>query len=292
MFKTRKKMYIGITLLIISITLSGCGTAPEGVSATIDMILIPAGEFEMGQDADLGLSICQELYEPYGDNDCNINTYEDEEPVHIVWLDDYYIDKYEITTADYQVCVEAEVCYLPKKTRSKYREDYYGNPEFANYPVIFVSWFDAQTYCDWRGARLPTEAEWEKAARGTDGRIYPWGNSFDGELGNFYDRGYEYDDGYTDTAPVGTYPEGASPYDVMDLAGNVWEWVADWYGYRYFSSSPKENPQGPATGSERVLKGGSWYKEGNYDVSTSDRMGWFPDYKYDYIGFRCSSSSP
>jgi len=283
---------IALVLLVIAITLSGCGSI-SGQEVTIDMVLIPAGKFEMGGDAGQAFSLCQILYEPYITLfECKLNEFEDEEPVHIVYLDEYNIDKYEITNADYQVCVEDEVCDPPKSTNSYTRDDYYENPEFENYPVIFVNWYDAQTYCEWRGARLPTEAEWEKAARGTDGRIYPWGDTFDGTLGNFCDRDYEYDDGFEDTAPVGSYPDGASPYGVMDMAGNVQEWVADWYGYRYYSESPKENPQGESTGSMRGNKGGSFKCEGTYSVRAFDRLGWFPEHKYDRLGFRCAASSP
>lgn len=291
MLKQKSKWFIALILLVIVITLSGCGSTP-GQEVTIDMILIPAGDFEMGEDADLGLATCQELYEPYGDRECKHTDFEDEEPIHTVSLDGYYIDKYEVTNADYLSCVEEGVCDPPKKINSYTRKEYYGNPEFDDYPVIYVSWFDAQAYCEWRGLRLPTEAEWEKAARGTDGHIYPWGDNFAGDAGNFCDRDYGYNDGYGDTSPVGSYPAGVSPYGVMDMAGNVTEWVADRYGDDYFVNSPSENPQGPTKGCCRVLKGGTWKCDGVYCVRTADRVWWFPDYKYDFIGFRCATSSP
>lgn len=320
LIKPRMETSIGIIIFIIAIVLSGCDSTPEPdavissltntpnttdspsdtqfppkLSVTIDMILIPAGEFEMGQNPDTGLEECQKLFEPWPNREgkkCKRNGFEDEEPVHLVYLDDYYIDKFEVTTADYQLCVEVGACDPPKSSSTYSHEDYYRNPKFADYPVVYISWFDAKSFCEWRGSRLPTEAEWEKSARGTDGRIYPWGNSFDGSIGNFCDRDYEFIDGFKDNSPVGYYPEGTSPYGVMDLAGNAWEWVADWYGFNYFSSSPGENPQGPPDGSQRVLKGGTRRCEGFYDVRAADRIGWFPEFKYDYIGFRCAVSSP
>jgi formylglycine-generating enzyme required for sulfatase activity len=281
------KLFLGIPLLIMSLLSAGCTP-----SIYKDMILIEAGEFEMGGEADLGLSTCLERYQSYGDLECKLSDYEDEEPVHTVYLDGYYIDKYEVTNAAYQVCVEEGVCDPPKQAISRTRQKYFGNPDYDDFPVIYVSWFDAQTFCEWRDARLPTEAEWEKAARGTDGRVYPWGDGYDGEAGNFCNRDDGYHDGYEDTAPVGSYQKGASPYGVMDMAGNVSEWVADIYAEDYFITSPAENPLGPSEGCCRVLKGGTWKCEGTYCVRTADRVWWFPDYKYDFIGFRCAATPP
>jgi formylglycine-generating enzyme required for sulfatase activity len=292
MCKRNVKCLIFLGILAFSLLLSGCGSAPAGKdSVTIDMIHIPAGEFEMGQDADIGFESCQLIYEPYGRTKCKPDWFEDEEPVHTVYLDDFYIDKFEITNADYQVCVENGICDPPNKTSSRHREEYFGNPEFADYPVIYVDWFKAQTYCEWRGARLPTEAEWEKAARGTDGRTYPWGNEYNGDLGNFCDRDDGFNDGYDDTAPVGSYPGGASPYGVLDLGGNVWEWVYDVYGDDYFATFPEENPQGPSAGSTRVFKGGTWYCELGYIGRAAERGGVFPDKEWNMLGFRCASST-
>ncbi len=317
MIKLGSKWLITIGLFAIVIALSGCGTTPEGetattattntpvptdspsdsalpptFSATIDMILIPAGEFEMGGDADQAFTICQEIFDPYSYiGKCKSSWFEDEEPIHTVYLDDYYIDKFEVTNADYQVCVEDGECNLPDKTYSSTREEYFGNPEYADYPVIYVNWHNAQTYCAWRGARLPTEAEWEKAARGTDGRIYPWGSNFDGRLGNFCGPKGENIDGHTDTVPVGSYPEGASPYGVLDMSGNVFEWTSDWYGYNYYKDSPSKNPTGPAKGSQRVMRGSNFEFKYVFSVHITERFGQFPDYTYDYDGFRCATSS-
>jgi serine/threonine protein kinase len=195
----------------------------------VEMVLAPAGAFEMGsRNGDF-----------------------DESPVHTVRLDDYYIDKYEVTNELYARCVQAGECQPPSSSSSYTHDSYYGNPEFDDYPVIWVDWQQAQTFCQWRGARLPSEAEWEKAARGTHGRTYPWGEGFDCTKAN-------YGGCSGDTEQVGAFPDGASPYGALDMAGNVWEWVADWYDDNYYSISPSENPAGPASGQYRVLRGGSW----------------------------------
>ncbi|MEM7344857.1 MAG: SUMF1/EgtB/PvdO family nonheme iron enzyme, partial [Chloroflexota bacterium] len=206
------------------------------------MVVIPGGPFEMGSDAD-----------PL------------EQPIHTVTLDEFQIDQFEVTNARYALCVEAAVCDPPADVSSSTLENYFDNPEYGEYPVIYVNWNQAKRYCEWREGRLPTEAEWEKAARGTDERTYPWGDDFDGTRLNFCDTNCpyglindEFDDGHSDTAPVGSYPEGVSPYEVHDMAGNVWEWVHDGLGERYYASSPAENPPGPANAAWKIIRGGSW----------------------------------
>jgi formylglycine-generating enzyme required for sulfatase activity len=204
---------------------------------TAEEILIPAGSFQMGCDSSNPAESCNSW----------------EQPLHTVTLSTYTIDKYEVTNARYQACVTAGGCTVPGSVDSSKRSPYYGTSTYADYPVLNVDWFQANAFCAWAGKRLPTEAEWEKAARGSsDTRKYPWGNSApDCTKTN-------YDSCVGDTSRVGSYPSGASPYGVMDMAGNVDEWVQDWYDSSYYSVSPSNNPQGPETGTYRVLRGGSW----------------------------------
>ena len=257
------------------------------------MVLIPAGEFQMGGGADDSLAECQKLYTS---GDCEPTWFERQEPEHSVYLDDFYIDLYEVTNAQYAECMAVGDCDPPTEPGSRTRDNYFLNPTYADYPVIYVTWPMAQAYCEWRGARLPTEAEWEKAARGADGRLYPWGNEFDGDLANFCDQNCDYDwvndaydDGYADTASVGSYPEGAGPYGLFDMAGNVWEWVADWISEDYYADSPLKNPFGPESGEYRVLRGGAWSGIGSY--LRGDFRSWEdPTDDDDNIGFRCARS--
>ncbi len=240
-----------------------------------EMVLIPAGEFTMGRSAQDEFTSCQEL-----NQDCQLSAFMDEEPVHQVYLDAFSIDKTEVTNALYKACEDQGVCDPPQESNSNTQSSYYGNSEFDHYPVVYVSWDQAKTYCEWRGARLLTEAEWEKAARGTDGRTYPWGENIDESFANF-----NYD--VSDTTAVGNYEKGKSPYGVYDMAGNVWEWVADWYSATYYGKSPTENPPGPVSGDMRVLRGGSWGLVG-FSVSTSYRYARDPIDTSPDLGFRCA----
>ena len=281
-----------LNILLIAVLLASCGPSAEQMTATseaaiaqtqtaaptltpepiftpeptavpseitdskgVEMVLVPEGEFTMGS------------------NDGDV----DEKPVHQVFLNAYYIDKYEVTNTLYKACVDVRVCDRPTDT------SVYPTSQYAQHPVVYVSWDMANEYCEWRGARLPTEAEWEKAARGTDGRTYPWGEDVDSTFAN-------YGENVNDTTTVGDYPDGISPYGAYDMAGNVFEWVADWYDENYYTSSPESNPIGPDSGDYRVLRGGSWgIYYGNYLRSAGRVRGYPTDISED-LGFRCSRS--
>ncbi len=243
-------------------TVLGIGSTMTGKDG-MTLLYVLAGEFTMGS------------------SDSNVGNIGDE-PVHKVDLDAFWIDKTEVTNAMYAQCVADGVCNDPINKSSSTHSTYYGNPAFDNYPVIYVDWNMAKTYCEWAGRRLPTEAEWEKAARGTDGRKYPWGN-------NLPDKNLLNNNG-TDTTEVDKYSAGASPYGVLNMAGNVVEWVADWYSDTYYASSPISNPMGPSSGQYRVLRGGSWLSDNNY-VRSADRSAFIPTESSYVTGFRCAVSA-
>ncbi|WP_374687593.1 SUMF1/EgtB/PvdO family nonheme iron enzyme, partial [Promineifilum sp.] len=241
------------------------------------MIYVPGGIFSIGDDA---------------------SEENDEKPARIVHIDSFFIDETEVTNAAYAQCVAAEACPRPDRAGATYYQAYYGNPDFDDYPVINVSWYDAAAFCEWRGARLPTEAEWEFAASFDPIEQvkyrFPWGDSFDGNRLNFCDvncqredRGGEWDDGYRDTAPAGSYPDGRSPTGVYDMMGNVMEWVGDWYDFDYYEEIADTNPMGPVEGQYKSLRGGSWLSPPD-DLGVIVRDNFDPTVSQANLGFRCA----
>ena len=251
------------------------------------MLYIPAGTFQMGStEAEItdAIDLCQQHY-----NICNRWYYERESPQHPVPLDGFWIDRTEITNAQYRQCVETGICTEP--STCKKGQATYTDADKNDHPVVCVNWEEAQTYCQWTGARLPTEAEWEYAFRGGTGSIYPWGDEFDGSRLNYCDANCSeshadnpFDDGYPQTAPAGTYPQGASWSGVLDMGGNVSEWVSDWFGD--YSPGAESNPDGPPTGSEKMVKGCSWFFHPTYCRGAA-RASVDPGTRLDYLGFRC-----
>ncbi|MEK6752855.1 MAG: SUMF1/EgtB/PvdO family nonheme iron enzyme [Chloroflexota bacterium] len=255
------------TATIIPTPTLGIGSIMNSEKDGATLVYVPEGEFLMGS------------------KDTDSPSYDDEKPQHSVTLDAFWIDQTEVTNAMYAICVLDDECDQPSSISSSTRNSYFGNSEFDGYPVINVSWEDAKTYCLWADRRLPTEAEWEKAARGTDARIYPWGNDTPNST-----LLLNYNQNVGDTTAVGNYQSGASLYGAYDMAGNVWEWVNDWYNETYYQDTISSNPLGPDSGQYRVLRGGSW-SNNNDDVRSANRYWSDPAYTDDYvIGFRCSRS--
>ena len=228
----------------------------------------------------------------------------DEKPMHKVYLDAYYISKYEVTNAEYYEFWKHQLkTASPQQTPPHTPENFthlsqIGDwparaKQFPNHPVVGVSWHDANAYAIWKGMRLPTEAEWEKAARGYTNRTWPWGNALEPYANTAAD-----DDGYENRlAPVGSFPKGKSYYGAMDMAGNVWEWTADWYSDVYYwhtsqavTKRPKRNPKGPVVGSWRVVRGGSWI-DTIARCSTTFRFYLYPNLKTSFVGFRLAKTA-
>ena len=266
------------TKTIVPTPTLGIGSTMVSEKDGATLVFVPAGDFLMGSaDDDL-------LAAP------------DEKPQHKVTLDAFWIDKTEVTNAMYAKCVADGVCKKPFKLSSSTHPNYFGNSEFDNSPVIYVDWNMAKTYCEWAGRELPTAAQWEKAARGPNGNIYPWGNVFDGLRGNFCDvncakpwANKTFNDGYSDVSPVGKFPLGQSFYGALDMAGNVGEWVNDWYSETYYQNSPSVNPLGPSTGTYRGLRGGSFIWKSDY-VRAADNGYDLPKVPGKYFGIRCAFS--
>ena len=234
----------------------------ESAPPETPMVEIPAGEFVMGFDGTQAL--------------------EDERPAHRVWLDTYLMDRYEVTTAHYAAFLTAGNHAPP------WLWNLVDLAQHGDRPVIGVDWTDAEAYCRWKGKRLPTEAEWEKAARGIDGRLYPWGSHLPTEQLANYALGARFS--YSQVLmPVPSYDQGKSPYGMYQMAGNVWEWVSDWYSASYYERSPDRNPTGAESGQFKVVRGGSWSDLPKY-LLTYGRFKLLPQTQNSYTGFRCAKS--
>jgi formylglycine-generating enzyme required for sulfatase activity len=263
----------------------GIGSTQVSAKDGMTMVYVPAGDFLMGSLEGVGVK--------------------DEAPQHTVYLDAFWIDQTEITNDMFNAFVSA-TGYLTGAEKAGISADIVGanrlhpqGPESdltnrEKHPTVHMSWYDATAYCEWVGRRLPTEAEWEKAARGTDGRTYPWGNTKpDGTLADFADSNTSFywsdstiNDGYKVTAPVDSYPAGKSIYGALDMAGNAWEWVSDWYSEDYYLTSPTSNPLGPEAGIGRVLKGGSWFSNAS-NIRSARRLMDDPKLGFCNGSFRC-----
>jgi serine/threonine protein kinase len=249
----------------------GIGSFQNSDVDNMKLIYIPAGTFDMGAPA------TDEMAE------------DDELPRHSVYIDAFWMDETEVSNQQYQQCVEAGICTEPMKTSSASRGFYYGNQDFLNYPVINVNWYQANQYCIWAGRRLPTEAEWEKAATSAQaGGLYPWGNRLDCSVANYF-QGASGCNG--DTMPVDQYPNGASLFGILSMAGNVNEWVSDWYSAEFYADSTGNNPYGPDTGAYNVIRGGAFNAD-NRLLRITNRGLMAPNSYKDNLGFRCVMDTP
>jgi formylglycine-generating enzyme required for sulfatase activity len=257
---------------------------------SMTMVYVPEGVFPMGSEAG----------------------YDEEKPVHDVSLDAFWIDRLEVTNSQFAQFVEATGYETTAESEGfsfvlsggelkEVEGANWQHPQgpgsdlngLADHPVIHMTWHDAEAYCEWVGARLPTEAEWEYAARGPEGLTYTWGDDFEGQKTNYCDvncpisvADTTVDDGYEFTAPVGNYPGGESWVGAGDMNGNVFEWVSDWFNEDYYASSVDRNPQGPDSGDYKVLRGGAWISE-KFNVRSAIRGAVNPVETRDYVGFRC-----
>lgn len=227
----------------------------------VPMVGIPAGELAMGSDR--------------GDDD--------EQPVHRIVIKAFYLDAFEVTVSRYAEFLASQKSDPP----FKWNEALAG--PHGNKPVTGVDWYDARDYCRWVGKRLPTEAEWEMAARGTEGRLYPWGDEHPTK--GHVNAGQTKWRGYDTLTNVGRYELGKSRSGVYDLAGNLWEWVADWYDPAYYQYSPRDNPPGPSVGPLKVMRGGAWNNDAK-SIRSMNRAGYTPDARRNDVGFRCAKDAP
>lgn len=287
-------LLFSFTSFFLTISYQTCTVA---AAVANDMVLVPAGEFLMGSPA-------------------GSDGFDDERPQRRVFVSAFWIDRYEVTNSNYLAFVQATGHRVPQnvKPAATLWENNKPLPGIENHPVVNVSWEDASAYCRWLSKRLPTEAEWEKAARGTDGRRYPWGNEWDIAKANSasywaertveFASGAEWEafwikgegariskekgiKGEVLTLPVESFPEAASPYGLFDMAGNAGEWVQDWFDPNYYRSAPLSDPPGPAKGAVKAMRGGSWLKPA-LSLRTSDRDWGTMDSRPSGTGFRCA----
>jgi formylglycine-generating enzyme required for sulfatase activity len=295
-----------ILLLVMAVLWPGDGPNPEPTPVLTasptsnptpmeEIAQLPSSTYEAGYKWSRPQDEMTVLYVPEGEFLMGSNWDASEQPVHKVVLDAFWIDETEVTNGQYQECVNADVCKSLPFCSAPGTESFGTASQMLNHPVTCVDWESASTYCEWVDGRLPTESEWEYAARGSEGHSYPWGSAFDGTKLNYCDAscsfshaGQTTDDGYAQTAPVGSYPSSASWCGALDMAGNVWEWVADWYGP--YDTVRRRNPDGAATGESRILRGGSWSAVYQFARST-DRYEAEPSAASPFTGFRCVMDS-
>ena len=278
-----KKIPIHSLLAVMVIIMLACSIVTEDIETPRPPTRVPPTNLPVSGaiDSQIWQDGMQGLYVPEGEFKMGPEDGDSTILPDTIYLDAFWIDQTEVTNAMYEKCVEAGVCSPPSADDSYTRDSYFGDSQYADYPVIYVNWYQAQEYCNWAGRRLPTEAEWEKAARGTDARKYPWG-----EQPPTCDLAH-YTPCLNDSAIVSSHLAGASPYGALDMAGNVWEWVSSLkWGYAYDANDGREDPD--ASGS-RVKRGGSWsYLGVGNDFYTTIRSGSFPESSYHNLGFRCA----
>lgn len=253
------------------------------------MIRVPKGSFVMGSSLKAIMSAAELCQRQAPSDVCRPRAFADEQPLHTVELASFWLDSTEVTVADYERCVEQRRCGAPPYSEGALR---FWKPE---YPVSLVTWEEARAYCTWRGARLPTEAEFERASRGISGRHFPWGNLYNSRLANHGRYGVadtDASDGFEELAPVGSYPQGRTPDGFLDLAGNVAEWVFDRYAPTYPEQTLR-NPAGPSASSsnvQRVVRGGH-FKSAPVWLRGSARDSQTPGQRLPHLGFRCARGS-
>jgi formylglycine-generating enzyme required for sulfatase activity len=302
-----KKLVLYTLLFTLSLTFFFAlpGLAKEDKSNLYpEMAYIPAGYVEMGSN-DEEIDRAMEMFKDAEGVEPVRNWFDDEVPKHKIWVNDFYLDKYEVTNREYMKFVNAggyvKSIFWSKDGQEWLSEKKIRIPECfddfrfndPDHPVVCISWYEASAYAKWAGKRLPTESEWERAARGDSNSIFPWGDNTsvkDGYRANYHPGGENQNkDGYRFTAPVQAFSNGVSPLGIFQMAGNVWEWCEDWYGEDYYAKSPAKNPAGPRNGTEKIVRGGSWLNS-IISIRSSYRSYVDPKLRYSHIGLRCARS--